>query len=338
MTASPGRIAFVVSGGRISGLGHVQRCTALASALTIHGFTCMFVVEGDDSAATEARAAGFGAKLAEQTDICDEVRRTAAQVVVVDSYQLHDAQLRSLAKVCPRIVVIDDLADRQLPVSIVVNGAVGARRELYGDSGVARYLLGPAYVLLRPEFAEPVRRSERPQVERVLVTVGGSDARNITPRLVDWVIEELPDAAVDVVVGPFFTNPSPVSDNAGRVGRRLSLVRNPRQIREFMLAADIAVCAGGQTTYELAATGTPALGIQLAPNQRFNLEGLSKAGTLRWVGEVNDPELAVALRTALRDLANRPLDRAAMTSAGTRAVDGHGCQRVAEAIAEMTAA
>lgn len=335
MTTTPGRVAFIVSGGRVSGLGHVRRCTTLAKALTLHGFSCMFVVEGDELAAAEAEAAGFGATLAELTAICDVVGQAAPQVVVVDSYQLDERQLRALSGTCQRIVVVDDLADRRLPVSIVVNGAVGARRDWYHGSDSARYLLGPAFILLRPEFAVPVKRIERQQVERVLVTVGGSDALNITPRVANWIMEELPDTAVDVVVGPFFSKPSPPLDAARG---RLSMILNPRHIRELMIAADMAVCAGGQTPYELAASGTPALGIELAPNQRINLEGLSGAGSLRRVGEVNDPAFEARLRRSLRTLAQSPSDRAAMTAAGTKLVDGLGCQRVAEAIAEMVAA
>jgi len=46
--------------------------------------------------------------------------------------------------------------------------------------------------------------------------------------------------------------------------------RGPQDVAPLMLAADMAVCGGGQTTSELAATGTPAIAIRLAENQTLN--------------------------------------------------------------------
>ena len=48
----------------------------------------------------------------------------------------------------------------------------------------------------------------------------------------------------------------------------------PEDMRAIMATADLAVTAGGQTTYELAASGVPAVALCIAENQRPNLAAL----------------------------------------------------------------
>ena len=103
-------------------------------------------------------------------------------------------------------------------------------------------------------------------------------------------------------------------------------------MRDLMLACDVAITGGGQTTYELAATGTPGLAIRLADNQTGNLRGLSAHGAIRWVGDATDGDLKNKLLDALQDLAENREKRTEMNRAGRRLVDGRGAKRVAQAI------
>src|SRR2546428_7754394 len=101
-----------------------------------------------------------------------------------------------------------------------------------------------------------------------------------------------------------------------------------------MLRCDVAVTGGGQTTYELAATGTPAIAIKMADNQTGNVRGLSVRGTLVWVGDADDSDLEGKVTGALKDLANDKCKRDDMSRAGRALVDGLGTERVARAILE----
>src|SRR5207244_11064830 len=80
---------------------------------------------------------------------------------------------------------------------------------------------------------------------------------------------------------------------------------NPPQMRDLMLACDVAITGGGQTTYELAATGTPALAIRLADNQTGNLRGLSAHGAIRWAGDATDDARQDNVLKAVRSVAAR---------------------------------
>ena len=72
-----------------------------------------------------------------------------------------------------------------------INGSAGAEQLGYGCSEHLVLLLGTRYVLLRPEFAEAPAREISEQVRRALITVGGSDPRNLTLQLMEWAGEVL---------------------------------------------------------------------------------------------------------------------------------------------------
>ena len=87
---------------------------------------------------------------------------------VVDSYAVA-VDGECLAQVRGSVVaVIDDLADRLLPVDLVINGAIDAHRLAYQTRPGTRLLLGPDYVLLREEFATEPKRPIRERIEIAL--------------------------------------------------------------------------------------------------------------------------------------------------------------------------
>jgi len=320
-------------GGPGIGLGHVRRCLTLADALARLDARVTFVVNDDPGVLSLVGRHGFEAVRVFQAPgqpapILRVLAERRAYVLVTDSYDIGTDYLAAVCRHVEVLVALDDLADRPLPVDVVVNGAVGAEMLPYPTLTGARLLLGPAYSLLRDEFALEPERSIRLRVGRILVTVGGGDPQNLTRRLVQWVRETLPDVALDVVIGPFFASEPGIAD------ARTTLHRDPQNMCNLMLACDLALCGGGQTTYELAATGTPALAVQVAENQTHSLAGLSRAGTLVLAGDVNGADLESRVKTGLASLVNDVERRAMMSANGRALVDGRGAQRVAQAIVE----
>ena len=157
---------------------------------------------------------------------------------------------------------------------------------------------------------------------------------NLTPQVIGWVTQTLPEADVDVVIGPLYKNSKDVEIAASR-SKRVHLHPDP-DIGSLIRACDIAVSGGGQTTYELAATGTPAVAIRVAQNQTLNLRGLSGARTLIWAGDAADKELGGKVVRSLSELANSSSLRNELGTNGRNLVDGRGAIRVAEKIFEMT--
>jgi spore coat polysaccharide biosynthesis predicted glycosyltransferase SpsG len=184
-------------------------------------------------------------------------------------------------------------------------------------------------MILRPEFAiAPDRPAAAPEVRRVLLMTGGVTPGPLVGELVSVVRAALPEALIDVVVGPYGSAPVRKPAWQGRV----FVHHDPSDLRDLMLRADLAISAGGQTAYELAATMTPTLGIRLAENQMINLHGLSRAGCLVDLGAPEESGFHQRLGEALARAAGDVEARRRMGEQGRRLVDGQGASRVAQAV------
>lgn len=306
----PLRVAFLTEAGPGVGLGHLRRCEALAAALGTRGVAARFLVDGDVGPArlewTRDPARAVAALVAWRPD-----------VVVIDSYRAGAELLERIATLAPCAVAVDDLADRPLPVHLVVNGAWHAARLVYRGRPDTAFLLGPEFALLDPVFAEAPRAAPRDDVRRILVAFGGDPPRDALAAAIGAARRAAPPTTVDVALGQFAEEPAPARDGVTTHWGLGSL-------RELMLEADLAVTGGGMTAYECLATGVPVVAICLADNQRPNVDELGRAGLIL-NGEAS-------LEQAIGQLVRDPALRRAMSARGRRAVDGRGAARVADAI------
>jgi spore coat polysaccharide biosynthesis predicted glycosyltransferase SpsG len=335
------RALFRVDAGAI-GLGHLDRCLALAAALRETGVASVFLGAGTADALQRAAAAGFTVETvaaarpwshddAEMTAAV--ARRCGAEIAVVDSEVAGAGYLGALRGSGLFVVAIDDLAMHAFPCQLVVNNNADAEDLPYAtSSGDTQFLLGPRYALLGPEFrALPARPAEPAGMPTVFVAMGGYDRLDLMPRLVTELGRLPTSFAMRVVVGPFSTNLADVKRAAADAGRPVHVAHAPTEMAPLMSDATLAVTAAGQTLYRLARAGCPAVAVEAAGNQRGQLAALARAGVLRAVplGPGGDVSGVVAEAHALL---RSPNDRARMRAAGQALVDGAGATRVAEAM------
>ncbi len=102
-------------------------------------------------------------------------------------------------------------------------------------------------------------------------------------------------------------------------------------MRAAMRKSDIAISAAGQTLYELARMGVPAITVCAADNQARNLEGWRKSGFVLYAGEHGDRKLFDRLSACMTKLAS-PAKRCKRSILGQSLVDGEGAKRVAEKV------
>lgn len=332
----PVQVAFRTSGGSDIGFGHVRRCMSLAMSLQEKGADCLFLLDGDPEVFELVLASGFQlSKIHLANDLLDTIRQCQIHnisIVVADSYEFSASYLEGLREAEFNVAVLDDLGSRDLPANLVVNGAVGAEHLPYQALATTKFLLGPRYILLRPEFLNVPLRQIKDQVGRVLVTVGGSDPHGLTECLMDCIVKSLGDVRQDVIIGPLFRHVDGIRAMAKNASKTINVHENTSNMNELMLKADMVLCGGGQTTYELAAIGTPAIAVRTAKNQTVNLSGLSHAGTLVWCGDVQDDDLSEKLIGEIKSLASDAALRKSMNQQGPSLVDGQGASRVAEVV------
>ncbi|MBR0694882.1 UDP-2,4-diacetamido-2,4,6-trideoxy-beta-L-altropyranose hydrolase [Bradyrhizobium lablabi] len=351
------RVIIRVDASVIMGMGHLARCISLANALAEEGTRSVFLIRSHaQRLAALIEANGHAVNLlpdpaspaavtpwlpttwqhdADQTlEAIGEIG--SAEWLIVDHYGL-DARWESIQRTrIPRILAIDDIADRPHDCDLLLDQNLVAELDTRYQGLVpatCRFLLGPGFALLRAEFAECRRRLgvRRGDVRRVLVCFGGSDPSNETAKAL-VAIKALPVASVsvDVVIG--VSNPHIEAVSAiCRTLPQATLHCGADNMAELMLQADLAIGAGGTMNWERCCLGLPTLAMDIADNQVAALTALARAGALDYLGSANSVDSGQIAR-ALDAFTLNPSRMRAMGAAALALVDGEGSSRVCRAL------
>lgn len=352
------RVGFRVDSGTVIGAGHLARCLALAGALAERGVASCFVGRNHEGHLLDlARAAGHESIVLETTTEAThdpdtwlggppeaDARATVATLhgidsvgwLIVDHYAIDATWHDQVRGSCVGVMAIDDLANRQMKVDVLLDHNYGATEKPYAQVAPhARQLLGPRYALLDPRFeharAGARATTSRPKHEcRVLIGLGGTDPNDATSWVLTSLAEDLSQAAaVDVVIGRSHPAPHDVRRAVQSLPNALLHVQTG-DMPSLLANADIAIGAGGVSTLERACIGVPSVGVALAPNQLSALRALDRDGLLLFAGgDLGDVEY---LREGFRALMSDLERRARMSAACRHAVDGRGLERVADVL------
>lgn len=340
------------------GSGHLMRCLTLAETARRKGHAALFVCRAWRGHLGElVRQRGFSLALLPSPAGSDDVPAgqlgvaweedagaTAAAIddfgdcdaLVVDHYGIGRDWETALRRKVSRILVVDDLANRSHDCDVLLD------QNLY-DESAARYrdlipascrvLVGPHYALLRTEFATARAARGMPAkiVRRVVVAFGGSDAGNATGRALEALrTVKAPTFAIDVVIGA--ANPHRKALEAVCAGvPEATLHCQVDRMADLIARADLAIGAGGATSWERCCLGVPTLAWPIADNQRAVLLRLAEEGAVCLPDDaaLADPARLVAQMQTLLD--NVALRRA-MARRAAALCDGRGAERVFSAL------
>ncbi len=342
---APGTLLLRADASNTIGAGHVMRCIALAQAWVDAGGQAVFALaEGAREMAERLGREGFTlVDLGVQRGSDADARRTVglasqhnAAAMVVDGYCFGTSYLQAVADADGVSLLIDDFSQAEsYPLDLLLNQSPAASAAMYPDRGDdTELLLGLHYLLLRREFllARPTRADIPPRARRILVTLGGGDADNVTSVVLEGLCGlEVDDLEVLVVAGPANPYAEQLLDQLDDAPYQAELICDVDDMPALMREAHLAICGGGATCYELAYLGTPAAAVTLAENQKPVVAACTRAGSAVGLGGFSTlaPRgVAAAIGPLLEDASRR----AAMSDAGRALVDGRGARRVVRAI------
>jgi len=323
------------------GIGHVMRCLALSQAWQDTGGYATFAV------ATKVPALEDRLKrddmdvqyVAAQPGSVDDARQTAALArqagavcVVLDGYHFSAEYQEIIKDSALNVLFVDDYGHaHHYYADIVLNQNIYAHESFYTSrESYTRLLLGTRYVLLRKEFLRWRGWNRKiPHVAcKVLVTLGGGDPDNVTLKIIRAIDKlSMDELEVKVVVGPSNPNIASLKEAIHYSLFTIHLLSAVKDMPELMAWADIAVSAGGSTSWELAFMGLPTLVLVFAENQRGIATGLDKAGVVLNMGWYSEVSIAQMVSALLELLGNSSLRRQ-MSQRCRALVDGMGSERV----------
>ena len=277
-----------------------------------------------------------------QTDAAQsiaEIGHAQADWLIVDHYALDKSWERNLRKKCPKVMVIDDLANRAHECDVLIDQTFGRNPKSYHAHTTqdCTLLCGAQYALLRPEFAawrsySLKRRQQQPNLRHLLVAMGGVDRDNATCRVLEALRNSpLPDNCdITIVMGQAAPWLQSVREQAHTMPWPTSVLTGVSNMAKLMADSDFAIGAAGTTTWERCCLGLPSMMMILAENQQLIAKNIYEAGAaiparLQQDNNANPLSEASALN---------PENMSLMSRLAAEITDGQGAQRVLRHLTE----
>lgn len=314
------------------GGGHVMRCLTLADALSENGWKCIF------ASSQETLETSIALKQSSY-DLCQPHELGGlADILIVDHYGLDisfERECRSWAK---KILVIDDLADRQHDCDILLDQTYARDKADY--SGLApeecKFLTGVEYALLRPQFVgmreqSLQRESRKGALKRLFIFMSTLDHKQVTNKILAALNEITVNLTVDVVLADKSKNFESVKELTNISKHNIKLHAHVSNMAALMASADLAIGAGGTTSWERCCLGLPACVIELADNQKTIMKNLEAAGAIINLGKAENLSQST-IASIIESLINKPEKVLSMSQKSAQICDGLGVQRTLDEI------
>lgn len=252
---------------------------------------------------------------------------TPKDCILVDSYFVTTHYLEHLNEQI-RVIYLDDLQKFDYSVDTIINYDLVVEHDFYRNA--LKVYAGGKYAPLRSMF-EDVDYEVKEQLKNVLLATGGTDPVGFAPSFVEYFYsrEELRTVTLHVLVGSMSQHKEALYRLAEH-NTRVCLHENISEVSTLMKECDAAVCAGGNTLYELCAVGVPTIGFALSKSQIPCLSIFEQMEVIPYLGEADKKGIFEEIYAKLMEFSGSVSVREKASKKEKATVDGKGATRIAQ--------
>lgn len=270
------KIIFRTFGGKESGYGHIFRCISLAKAIIKESvdFEINFLV--NDELENIVIENGFKYHLINNFNFDYKLmKEISPDLIIFDSYKANDSYLENIKKISKLILFDDnnDIYDSKIP-DMIINGNIYAGDLNYNKSDRTTFLLGTQYLIMRENYWYD-SSNEFIEKKGILVTTGGSDSFNISPKILKALKKT--DYIKKVIVGPGYSKET-IDEIYNIKDNKTQIIMNPNGLKNYIKSSKYVITAAGSTVYEVLSQKTFPIIFSLAENQNIAYEYFRKKG------------------------------------------------------------
>ncbi len=258
--------------------------------------------------------------------------KNASNWLIIDHYGIDYDWENKIHKNIEKVIVIDDLANRKHDCDILIDQNFYEKMEKRYSKLIPSFckqFLGPKFTLLRPEFLKTRKNLKREnKLKRILISFGGSDPSNETTKVLLAINDLEKKYKIDVIVGTSNPNKKQIIKLCSKISF-CNFYEQVENISKYMKKADLAVGAGGTTTWERCCLGLPTIVTSLSKDQKKIAEDLSKIGCVIYLGDA-DKTTKLDYVKALNEINSKKLKE--ISKKCLVLVDGKGVKRTVDKI------
>lgn len=328
------KIIIRVDASRTLGTGHVMRCLVLAESFRERGadveFICASLI-GNLCGQIEKRGfKTYRINISEKYDVlaknhkelsadwisdaeqsCKIIQKSEVKPdwLIIDHYGLGLDWEQTLRPKVKRILVIDDLANRQHDCDILVDQNLHANPDKRYDGLVpesTKIFIGPQFAQINTKFDEPALLRRRDgKLRQLLVYFGGADPGNQIIKTLDALrLLKKMSFSTTILLGPIHPDPCSIKDAAYEI-ENINILDTTENMALLISEADLAIGTCGIAAWERCLLGLPSIVVITAENQREDAEILDKIGAIKNLGDAASVR-AIDFAKALKVLSSHP--------------------------------
>lgn len=284
------KVCFITEGNAEIGFGHISRCISLYQAFKEKNITAYFIVNGDSTIKQllDVKKHYIFDWIKYNDKLFEKIKK--ADIAIIDSYLADLSLYKQISQKVKVSVYIDDALRLDYPPGVVINSSITQNNFKNLNKQDVIYLVGSEYFMLKKGFWSISTKKVNENLNFIMITFGGSDDTNFTPRILKKIKETFPNLKLNVIIGKGFQN---ISDIESFIDKNCKLIYYPTadEMKKVMIKSDIAITAGGQTMHELASVGVPSVIVATAENQIINAKPYSELGINFYAGWWEDKKI-----------------------------------------------
>lgn len=244
------------------GTGHVFRGLALASKLVNH--EVVFLLDESQPLGVEIVSNNNYPFITHNSneskeDIINKIVEYDPDIVINDILNTHSKYVKALYDNNYYIINFEDLGGGIKYAHMVFDALYEHKiplKNLYS---------GHKYYILKDEFNYQESKIIREEVNKILLTFGGTDPNNFTEKTIEAILESKYENNIEIILGLGYVNKKEIQEKY-KDNDRITIYENVRNMSEHMYNADLIFTSAGRTMYEIASIGVPC--ICLCQNER----------------------------------------------------------------------
>jgi spore coat polysaccharide biosynthesis predicted glycosyltransferase SpsG len=288
------KIVFLTEAGPGIGMGHINRCCALADGFEALGISPQFKVRGVQ------RMDNLHEKQVTYTEwfdlkILDEIL-SLYSTVIVDTYLANTETLRLITQNAGFPVFLVDSTLKYHPGGTILFPSVYANKYEHLKGG-DRWISGKDYLLFGKELWHLPSFKVRNEVYNIAIILGGFVEHNFVQPIIESIKSIFPKSWINIFGS---VDKSPLDDSNINYRGYLS----KQEYIKALYQSDIAIAGAGLSLNECALIGLPVISVAINETQLMNSKTWKEVASVEFV-RIGDKDLNSNIHNYLKNLKSK---------------------------------
>lgn len=318
------KVVILTEGGKKTGYGHLSRCSSLYDELVKRKIDVEMIINSELHTIDILENRNYSVVDWTSFEYLKKNIRTSTHYIV-DSYIASKKVCQFISDYSKKVLYLDDTSRIEYPKGIVVQSSLQDTQE------IRDMLIGNKYIILRDAYKLLNNEKTVQKTYEILLTMGGTSQLELIKTTIKKIHLIHPECKINIVSGNLELSHFKQEINLYYENIVLHSYLSSYEMKRLMINSDFVITAAGQTIYELIATSTPFIPIQIADNQRGNLISLQNKKIIRTILRWGDNNFSEEFSIELKQMFSISY-RKQFIEQMQGLIDGLGSERIINAL------